>query len=262
MTQRKIGTRLVAFVAALAAAVLGFAAPALAETYDSTWSVVFTAQDKMESTFSTGQIDEKVNGLQPGDSVTFHVTLSNQNAATTDWYMENEVLSSLERSSTIGEAQKGAYSYKLTYTDHNGETTVLYDSTKIGGDKTQHVGQGLEEATDSLDEMFYLDTLATGQGGQVDLLVALEGETQGNSYQDTQANLQLDFAVEKRSVEANPTPASTIKKTDNGLLPTTGDPTSYVPIVALTGVAGAALLIAALLVWRRKQEEQPEGGER
>lgn len=251
MRQNKQLLRVVAASVAFALALVGFAAPAVAEDYTSQWTVSFTAQKQMESTFRTGQIDESVNELQPGDSVTFQVTLANRYPAETDWYMENEVISSLERSQSV--AKNGAYSYRLVYTGPDGTERVLYDSSGIGGDKDQRVGVGLEEATDSLDEMFYLDTLAQGQSGRVDLYVALEGETQGNAYQDTRANLQMDFAVELRET-------GTVVSQRSGLLPETGDPISYLPLVLLTGLGGLAVLIVAIVLWRRGEKETEEAG--
>ena len=47
-----------------------------------------------------------------------------------------------------------------------------------------------------MDEFFYLDRLASGENGKIGLTVALDGETQGNGYQNTLAKLQLAFAVE------------------------------------------------------------------
>ena len=56
------------------------------------------AGDKMESTFQSSQLSDQARSLQPGDSVTFQVNLKNNGDQATDWYMTNEVLSSLEDS--------------------------------------------------------------------------------------------------------------------------------------------------------------------
>ena len=46
--------------------------------------------------------------------------------------------------------------------------------------------------------------------GIITLEVALDGETQGNSYQDTLADLQMNFAVELRDdLPTQPTPNHT-----------------------------------------------------
>ena len=43
----------------------------------------------------------------------------------------------------------------------------------------------------------YLERMATGKSGQITLFVALDGESQGNGYQDTIADLRLRFAAEE-----------------------------------------------------------------
>ena len=55
-------------------------------------------------------------------------------------------------------------------------------------------GAGLHEI--DLKEFFYLDRLDSGSTGKVSLTIALDGETNGNGYQNTLARLQMAFAVE------------------------------------------------------------------
>ena len=57
-----------------------------------------------------------------------------------------------------------------------------------------------------------LDTLAKGDKGRITLEVELDGETQGNDYQNTLADLQMNFAVElsrQREPERTNTPTVT-----------------------------------------------------
>ena len=71
------------------------------------WSVTYTANAKMEETYTAakttdntlqnGTISDTISQMQPGDTVTFHMELVNQHAQSTDWYMVNDVLRSLER---------------------------------------------------------------------------------------------------------------------------------------------------------------------
>ena len=44
-----------------------------------------------------------------------------------------------------------------------------------------------------MEDYFYLDRLDKNETGTVELEVGLEGETQGNAYQNTLAKLQLNF---------------------------------------------------------------------
>lgn len=160
------------------------------------WSVTFDGS-QMTSTFKNTDIDDAVYQLQPGDTVTIHLKLANAYSANTDWYMTNEVLQSLEDSQTVAEG--GAYSYILKYVNPKGESNLLYSSDDVGGESINESGEGLRQATDSLEDYFYLDTLAAGEEGEITLVVKLEGETQGNTYQDTLAKLQMNFAVELTS---------------------------------------------------------------
>ena len=79
-------------------AVLTAAVPVHAETFygDDSWNVAFTAEKQMVSSFSTADINDVVGGMQPGDNVIITLDLKNQNPTPTDWYMQNEVLYSLE----------------------------------------------------------------------------------------------------------------------------------------------------------------------
>lgn len=181
------------------AMVLGDGAAARAEDYkgDPGWSVEFTGS-KMESNFNTSDINDAIYDLQPGDSIDISVALRNTAGGSADWWMANKVLQSLEDSQRV--AASGGYTYTLAYQPPRGELETLYSSDTVGGERTgdMDVGEGLHEATESLDEYFYLDTLGTGEQGTISLTVALDGETQGNTYQDTLANLTLNFAVEER----------------------------------------------------------------
>ena len=256
-----------------------FAIPAQAETYygDENWKVAFTSEDKMESSFNTADINDVIGGMQPGDNVIITLNLKNENRTTTDWYMRNEVLYSLEDRSTNKETSGGAYTYRLVYTDKDGEVNTLFDSDTVGGesadDTISRMGEGLKSATNALKDYFYLDTLAKGAGGVVTLEVALDGETQGNHYQDTLADLQMDFAVELRDTPIGgggggggtpdtpgtpntpDTPGSTTSRT--GVV-RTGDDNQIVLFSVISGVTGLLLLLYCiynLRAYRKRREE-------
>ena len=256
-----------------------FAIPAQAETYygDENWKVAFTSEDKMESSFSTADINDVIGGMQPGDNVIITLNLKNENRTTTDWYMRNEVLYSLEDRSTNKETSGGAYTYRLVYTDKDGEVNTLFDSDTVGGesadDTISRMGEGLKSATNALKDYFYLATLAKGAGGVVTLEVALDGETQGNHYQDTLADLQMDFAVELRDTPGGgggggggtpdtpgtpntpDTPGSTTSRT--GVV-RTGDDNQIVLFSVISGVTGLLLLLYCiynLRAYRKRREE-------
>lgn len=178
---------------ALAACLLmGSAVTVQAEEYTANgWKTRYEG-GKMTSNFDSSDVAGSVSRLLPGDSVTIQLALENGDRKSTDWYMTNEVLSSLEDSQEA--ASGGAYTYILTYTDSAGEVTTLYSSENVGGEKNSPSGEGLHEVFQ--EDYFYLDRLDSGKNGSVSLTVALDGETNGNGYQNTLAKLQMAFAVE------------------------------------------------------------------
>lgn len=264
----------------LLAAVLacGAAVPASAEHYtgDENWNVSFTGKG-MESNFQSSVFDDAMTALQPGDSVSLSVHLQNATTdAITDWYMTNEVLRSLEESQQV--ARNGGYTYELTYTGPGGEQAVLYSSDAIGGDKDQQAGLGLHEATDSLEDFFYLDQLLAGQSATVTLEVSLDGETQGNAYQDTLAQLQMNFATELKEIpdggrfDSNYTDTVSshgrrLGKNTRGKrtvyvtrIPQTSDDSNPLLIAIVCGVSGLALLVLGILRLRKSKKETAKEG--
>lgn len=145
-------------------------------------SCEFTGKE-MVSSFDSNKIAASVSQMEPGDSVTFSVDIKNNSSISTKWYMSNDVLKSLEDTQAV--AENGGYSYILTFVGPDGKEDTIYSSTSVGGEKEATAGKGLNEATNSLDKFFYLKTLEPGEGGSVKLLVGLDGESQGNIYQDT-----------------------------------------------------------------------------
>ena len=265
-------------------------APAKADTLKGgeDWSVTFTTDKKMESTFKTADLDDVIDLLQPGDEALMSLDLSNKNGASTDWYMTNKVLYSLEDRSRNKETAGGAYTYRLTYTNPKKEVTVLFDSDMVGGETVSKAGEGLHEATDGMEEYFFLDELSTGQTGTIDLKVALDGETQGNDYQDTLADLEMQFAVEMKpvaSVTPAPSPSGTPAPTTTPSPNTpnnppgtnthiytpgspnvytttvrTGDDTNMIPYFIMGGISGLVLLILAVATISMRKRSRRKGG--
>ena len=143
------------------AAILAVGAPltAFARDYQGAdgWQATFDGS-KLNSNFKDEDVTDSMSEIQPGDSITLHVQLTNQDSSNTDWYMTNEVLQTLEDAQDS--ASGAAYEYRL-------------------------------------DEYFYLGRLAKGESGTVYLKVGVEGETGNNGYQQTLAKLRMTFAVEK-----------------------------------------------------------------
>ncbi len=220
----------------------------------SGWQVSFDGK-KMESNFSSADMSDEANSMQPGDSVELTVTIKNTFNGTADWYMKNQVLEALE---DAGDAAGGAYDYLLTYTDTKGEVTTLYSSEKFGGDGKIN-GVGLHGATKTLDDYFYLERLGDGASGKVMLKVALDGETLVNDYQNTLARLQMDFATElvQAGTQTPGQQPGQNPDTSGGRrdVVKTGDETQIMLYVALMFVSGLVLFIVVIIRFRREQEE-------
>lgn len=221
----------------------------------SDWSVVFTKDKKMEANFKTSDLDEVIYGLQLGDNVIITLKLKNENTSATDWYMTNKVLYSLEDRSKNTATSGGAYTYKLTYKGPDGKTDTLFDSSTVGGEGASKAGEGLKQATNGLKDYFYLDTLKTGENGEITLEVALDGDTQGNDYQDTLADLQMNFAVELSNTGNTPS-------SDNGgggrrnPIVKTGDDLTLTPFIITACVTGILLLLFAVYSQRQREKEK------
>ncbi len=242
---------------------INLSASAFAESYEgqTAWTVTYTTDgqlvisggaapdsdgslhQKYENSYTNGITlndlimgDDK-NGIEPGDSFTLYITLNHQNGRSADWYMSNSVLNTLE---TIKEskASGGAYTYKLTYTDPSNKAQELYSSDTVGGEEKNVAGEGLYEATSALKDYFYLDTLASGQTAKIELYVAIDGECEGNRYQDTLADLRMNFAVQQHDRKAV----------------RTGDDTNLTPLYYVAFLSGLGVL--GLGVWDLRARKQ------
>lgn len=217
------------------------ALPSLAETYTGSagMTVTMNPNGEVESTFRSSDIDRALTAMQPGDDITFTVTLYNHHKETIDWYMLNVVLKSLEDSSI---ASGGAYEYDLRYTDPKGVNTTLFTSSTVGGENIAAADlEGLHEATSALKDYFRLGSMANGESGVVTLRVMLDGESQGNSYQDTVADLKMKFAAEFRNDTNQPHVVGT------------GDETNLLPYYLLMAGSGILLLVLAIISVRTRK---------
>ena len=170
--------------------------PAFAEHFEGQpdWTVKFTTADKLESNFKSSDIVDFLKELQPGDDATFTIRLVNDSKKTINWYFLNQILQSLEDSQAS--AAGGAYSYLLVYQPSDGAAVTIYDSKTVGGELKESEPEGLHGVDSALKDYIALGTMKPGKAGVVTLTVSLDGETQGNGYQNTMADLRMRFAVE------------------------------------------------------------------
>ncbi len=240
------------------------------------WNVIFTSAGRVEDNLGgSSMINDRISTMQPGDKITVSVILRNQYNNTTHWYMKNTIIDSMEEAGASG----GAYGYKLAYVDPAGTETVLFTSQKVGGENSD----GLKELEkdNKLNDYFYLGGLAGGQGAKVMLTVELDGETQGNSYQDKVANLSMNFAVEPQPQSSGSgggggkTHHRTIKRevvnnevvyldedgvplARNTEIVATSDEKNLFPYVLAACISGSLLLLLAFFALNDRKRE--EGG--
>lgn len=244
--------RALALAGILAASML--CTPAYAEhiTGSSDWHVTYTKNGQMEDNYSESGTEADIRKLQPGDDLTISVELRHENESSADWYLSNEVLKSLE----AGDATGSGYGYVLAY-EGDGGTREIYRSSTVGGTGST----GLLEATPTLDDYFYLDTLSPGRHGKVTLTVSLDGETEQNAYFNQFARIRLSFATEARKV---PTP-STGSESDGDTgssapagtrdIVKTGEETNLLPLYMAMLVSGTGLAAFVLVDIRKRRGE-------
>ena len=234
--------------------ILGASLSAMAVSTEHEGKCVYNGS-KIESSFSSSTIAKAVENLQPGDDVTFTVTYTNGSDDDTDWYMENSIVQTLEKTSAkkkvsgTGKAENGGYTYELIHFDKNGKKEVLFSNDEVGGEskvpdlkKSGNELEGLEPATNALDDWFFIQTLSKNESGTVVLHVAFDGETEVNDYMDTDGELNLRFAVEKV--------AKSEKKVIRRVY--TGDHSNMIMWSAICLVSGLLLVVLAWLFRKQK----------
>lgn len=242
MTLRTI--RRVAMPVVLALAwLLPFPATAEAKhlTGASDWSVTYTTDGRLADNYSESGMEADIRQLQPGDDLTVSVRIRHENEHGADWYVSNEVLKSLE----AGDATGSGYGYVLSYEGAKG-STEFYRSATVGGTGSA----GLLDATKSLDDYFYLDTLRQGQEGTLRLVVTLDGETEQNAYFNQFARIRLMFAVEEQDTTSGGGTSSERKFVK------TGEETNLMPIYAVMIASGLGLLVFIAFDSRRSRREE------
>ncbi len=231
--------RLIAIIFSVLVILVGTPIHVFADDYAGAddWNVVVSPNGQMISNFSSSDIEVVTEEMQPGDTVVFQVSVENQYKETADIYMSNTVLRSLEDNTS---AAGGAYTYILQYKGPNdSDFSDIFNSDTVGGDNLSGDREGLHEATSALEGYFELDTLDPNQKGVVKLTVIFEGETQGNDYQTTQAELQFNFAT----VFLDKPPVNT------------GYEQNLLPLYILMFVSGGLLFIILLFALLKRREE-------
>lgn len=220
---------------------LGMSQAIFADSYPPVSGGTYTFDGNTISDSAGKSIDEQISGLEPGDDLTINFKYTNDSDEVTYWYLENTIVKTLEEAS---DAADGGYTYRLTDGD-----TVIFDSDAVGGDEGEDpVDEGLKAATNATDTWFFVRELGAGQSGSTTLYVALDGESQANSYEGTDGQLQVNYAVEKQP----PGKDKVINKP--GTSTKTGD--SFNPLYAILALTAAllAILLAILSYFKDRKD--------
>lgn len=269
----------------IATGFLGIKENAKAATQSVGWDVTYNGSG-FSSTYDVSKTT--ITGTMPGDTIIFNVNYINGSNETTEFYLSTDIINSLEEKSVGGgssNAAGGAYSYKLAYTI-NGATNVIYDSETVGGDDSVVAGlkQVQGQAGDGNGAYFNIGKLAPASNGSnmgtVTIEIALDGNSQDNSYMATLATLDVRFGAQK--VEEETVKNVTVEKVTNYTgggnkvvyttpggtqvvyieeptvplaNPVTGD--SLLPLVlcTLTMIAGILLIVLYFILSKKQREE-------
>ncbi len=205
----------------------------------------------LKANFSSGDLVTRIASLEPGDSLEYTVTYSNDSNETVDYYMLADTLKTLEESKSV--AENGGYRFVLKDNGPQGET-VLFDNSKVGGDKLKTVKlEGLHQATNATQTYFHIHRLKPGEKGTTYLRVEFEEETEANDYMDTAGALRIGYAVEK----VTPGKDNGSKKPVAESHPRTGDSMDllkYIVIMTLAVLVG----VLAFISWRKDRKDGDE----
>lgn len=229
-----------------AAMMLFSAAPAFAVNYPlDDGTCVFDGED-LNANFDNGTLLDSISGLEPGDSLEYTVTYSNDSDVTVEYYMLAKTLQTLEESKNV--AENGGYRFVLKDIGPNGET-VLFDNSKVGGDTVIANLEGLQQATNATQEYFHINQLAPGQSAKTYLRVEFEEETQANDYMDTIGDLRIAYAVELTPTGNGNNPPDTVENN-----PKTGDSSDLLKYIVMM-TAALLLGLLAFFSWRKDRKE-------
>lgn len=210
----------------------------------------YTYNGKDIVTSDVQKLEDALSGLEPGDSITITQTYVNESDNDTEWYIRNNIIHTLEEYITDEDGNKnGGYTYKLV---SGGQT--LFDSEAVGGEDSESSKEGLKQVNDGVtgenagEEWIHIDTLGSGDSGTTTLTVALDGESQTNSYEDTKGELDIQYAVE--DVEDEGEIIYKYRNVD------TGDTTNLVMTIA--AFLGALLLLILAIISYRKDRKDGE----
>ena len=213
---------------------------------------------------------ENFSDMYPGESRTQEIQIQNQGNKEAEFYLQPSVLQSFEE--TV-DASGAAYNISLKLHTKEGDYTLFGgteedESARIGGD-----GEGLGNLNDAIADWIFLTRLQPQETASLEMMVALDGESNTYAYQNALGTFQFEFGVDFPSpapqaepeiipqyVKGDPEYVTRTVKGDDIVTRVvkrvkTGD---TAPILALSaaGIAALAILIIVGKKKGRKADEQ------
>lgn len=230
---------------------LAMSSVSFGESHSFTEKCKYNGED-IVSDFNSDEFAAQIKNMEPGDELEYTITYTNGTSETTEWYMRNKVLETLEQKKDP--AENGGYTYILRNVGPGGKETTLFDNSEVGGDKGTGNLEGLLQATNATGKYFFVQELKAKQSAKTYLYVKFDGETEVNDYMDTHGALMVSYAVEKKG---NPGNGHRNPPDSHGHVPNTGDQNRLLFMI-LVNAAAVVLLIAAIILWRRNKREEDE----
>ena len=227
---------------ATAALMIFMTAPAFANSYTLDSATCKFDGENLQANFNDGDLVTSISSLEPGDSLEYTITYSNDSKQTVDFYMRADTLKTLEESKDA--AENGGYRFVLEDNGPNGKT-VLFDNSKVGGDTVVADLEGLHQATNATQEYFHIHQLKPGQKGTTFLKVEFDEETEANDYMDTIGKLRISYAVELTNEPGEP-PIEHQPKTGDSF-----DLLKYILLMTAALIIG----LIALFSWRKDRKD-------
>ena len=232
------------------------------------WTVRYSGGSDLVTELGEGQssLSLSFSDIEPGESISLEAKIVNDTNKRTDWYLSNDIVKAFEKVKDSVVAQGGAYTYLLTYHGpENAEAVAIYNSSEVGGtDETNGDGLG-EMKLHEAGEYIYLDRLDPKEEAYVRLYVKLNGETLTDGYQGQNAELTLNFAVEKINEGTIRKEITKINKEtvvtsvpNKVVIVPTGDNAQVVLFSSLAMASGLVLIAVAVKMSIKKRSEKGE----
>lgn len=232
--------RKLAAVAAVFGMLIGSAFPVSAADADV---ITFDGNAKQFVTNISGDLENGFENMLPGEQRTLRLELENQSSEELKFFMSSDILQT-----DIAEKgdKQAVYDFMIA---RDGEA---FFEAVIGGENEQNISIGKEYLTE--DRNILLATLKKGQSTVVEISIALDGDSMGNTYMNTEGALSLRFSAEtpEGATTIVQTVTKQVKQTATRVVRTvrTGD---TFPVAVLTAMGVSLIVIVGILVKKRKE---------